>query len=89
MVNLVTNIGFRTDATHTTQIESQVANLESYALNFPLIHPKTLSPNLIADKRTFNIHVNPKENIMRQLFYKMKELAPTNLKKNLKKLLKK
>jgi hypothetical protein len=38
-INLISNIGFNEDATHTTQENSLVANLNTGELIFPLIHP--------------------------------------------------
>ncbi len=37
--NMVFNAGFRSDATHTADAESGVANLPLESLDFPLIHP--------------------------------------------------
>lgn len=38
--NLVTNIGFNEDATHTTQKNDLVSDLPRYEIEFPLTHPK-------------------------------------------------
>ena len=35
-INLIKNIGFGEGATHTLDLDSENANLESYDLNFPL-----------------------------------------------------
>ncbi|NKD76839.1 N-acetyl-alpha-D-glucosaminyl L-malate synthase BshA [Haematospirillum sp. H1815] len=57
-VNLITNIGFDTSATHTTG-DSELANLPSHALTFPLIHPVGVIRNMQADafseKKCFRI----------------------------------
>jgi hypothetical protein len=57
-VNLITNIGFDSNATHTTG-ESELANLPTHALAFPLIHPVGIIKNLQADafseKKCFQI----------------------------------
>ncbi len=50
--NLVTNIGFGVDATHTTKGDSAVASLPMRGLAFPLDHP----PEVVVDKR-FDAHV--------------------------------
>jgi hypothetical protein len=43
-VNMVTNIGFGKDATHTADPAGDGANLPSYSLEFPLKHPPHLIP---------------------------------------------
>lgn len=57
-VNLISNIGFNEDATHTTG-ESDLANLERQSLSFPLKHPVGVFRNLQADryseKRCFQV----------------------------------
>lgn len=51
-VNLVTNIGYGSDATHTTDSNCHIANLPVEAMNFPLTHPKLVLRNYQADKFT-------------------------------------
>ncbi|MFF4961412.1 hypothetical protein [Streptomyces sp. NPDC001222] len=41
VVNLVTNLGFRPDATHTTNADDSEAALPTSALPTPLAHPAT------------------------------------------------
>jgi hypothetical protein len=53
--NLVSNIGFLSDATHT-QKNSQFANLPTSNISFPLIHPQGLKSDTKADIFTFNNH---------------------------------
>ena len=48
-VNLISNIGFHEEATHTTNPVSTMANLPSYPLSFPLVEPYGL-----ADDRGYN-----------------------------------
>lgn len=52
-VNLVSNIGFGIDGTHTKNDESSLANLEMNKLKFPLSHPKSIKVNEEADKYTY------------------------------------
>jgi hypothetical protein len=52
-INLVTNIGYRADATHT-QAESPRANLPAGELALPLKHPLAIRINEEADHQTFN-----------------------------------
>lgn len=48
-VNLVSNIGFGNSATHTTDKQSNIANLPTYELEFPLRHPEKIDRNYEAD----------------------------------------
>ena len=47
--NLVSNIGFDTDATHTTKNRSPWANLPTQAMPFPLRHPAAIARDEEAD----------------------------------------
>ncbi|NJM65395.1 MAG: glycosyltransferase family 2 protein [Acaryochloris sp. RU_4_1] len=49
-VNLVSNIGFGLDATHTTETNSSLANCPSKGMKFPLHHPKMIIRNFDADE---------------------------------------
>lgn len=51
-VNLISNIGFDENATHTTQ-SNDLANLSSSPINFPLSHPNAISRNINADEFTY------------------------------------
>ncbi|WP_069660426.1 nucleotide-diphospho-sugar transferase [Arcticibacter eurypsychrophilus] len=48
-VNLISNIGFRADATHTKTDNDQLADLPTEALSDPLSHPLYIIPNKEAD----------------------------------------
>lgn len=50
-VNMVTNIGFGADATHT-QRDSPYANLEARAMSWPLREPSLFAANVAADRAT-------------------------------------
>lgn len=50
-VNLVTNIGFGADATHTKNVSS-VSNLDINEVSFPLVHPSFIVANSNADMFT-------------------------------------
>lgn len=50
--NLVSNIGFRSDASRTKNIKSPFAGMENLAMNFPLKHPRFLIQDRQADRRT-------------------------------------
>jgi len=53
-VNLVSNVGFGGDATHTKGAESQVANLPACEMIFPLQHPPHVLRDEKADQWTFD-----------------------------------
>jgi len=55
-VNLVSNIGFGTGATHT-KVTNQLSNLPNEAIRFPLQHPEFIIQDLEADKRTHRLAV--------------------------------
>ena len=48
-VNLVSNIGFDPEATHTAHA-ARYASLPTGSLTFPLVHPKIIAPNKAADR---------------------------------------
>lgn len=50
-VNLISNIGFGADATHTVRT-SHLASLPKYAVDFPLLHPREVRTNDLADAFT-------------------------------------
>jgi hypothetical protein len=50
--NLVSNIGFGREATHTTNNQSQFSNIPVEAMEFPLIHPKFVIRDYLADRKT-------------------------------------
>ncbi|MCL5431594.1 MAG: glycosyltransferase family 2 protein [Patescibacteria group bacterium] len=54
-VNLVSNIGFGAEATHTKKIE-RYAKLPLQTMKFPLVHPKSISRNVMADFLTYHNH---------------------------------
>ena len=49
-VNLISNIGFGAEATHTHDPESRHANLSSEALPWPLTHPRQVAAEQAADE---------------------------------------
>jgi hypothetical protein len=51
-VNLISNIGFGADATHTIDPEAKLANLPSAALPLPLSHPRHVAADGAADAWT-------------------------------------
>jgi hypothetical protein len=53
--NLVSNIGFRGDATHTSDAGHPVATMRAFALPFPLTHPAYTLADSAADERTTSV----------------------------------
>ena len=58
-VNLISNIGFRDDATHTTQV-SRDANLATQPLMFPLVHPRHVQADQEFGRTYVARHTYPK-----------------------------
>jgi hypothetical protein len=56
--NLISNIGFDAEATHTTRT-SPFANLPTLSLEFPLSHPADVKSNLNADRFMFRYCFQP------------------------------
>jgi hypothetical protein len=57
-VNLITNIGFGKNSTHTL-FHSKFANMKRESLNFPLKHPTVIQRNLKADTLVAKSNYNP------------------------------
>lgn len=57
-VNLISNIGFGTNATHT-HIVGVHANMPTEAITFPLTHPTFVLPNIEADRYIANDQLAP------------------------------
>lgn len=49
--NLVSNIGFSIEATHTKENTSVIANLKTYEMQFPLVHPSKVKWNNYIDRK--------------------------------------
>ena len=67
--NLVSNIGFGSDATHTKS-KNFLSNLENFKLNFPLKHPSKIQMNVKADEFKsflFNKKIGIREKIVNYL----------------------
>lgn len=89
--NLVSNIGFANDATHTNDITSKFANLPTKDISFPLRHPSHMLRNLEADKFTFDQMFASKQppeqsNIYRFLCQQLSKVCPVQVKKRVKHL---
>jgi hypothetical protein len=51
--NLVSNIGFGGEATHTSSEDSEFFNMRAHQMKFPLVHPKKITRNKLADLYTY------------------------------------
>lgn len=67
-VNLVENIGFSFEATHTN---SRAKLPKGDKINFPLVHPEFLIPNLAADVYTFKKQYH--QNFINKIFGKLRK----------------
>lgn len=67
-VNLVSNIGFGYNATHTKDINDQYSKLPTMGLSH-IIHPKKFIMDIEADKFTFNHHFGGKNLIFYNAFF--------------------
>jgi hypothetical protein len=67
-LNLISNIGFDANATHTTGV-SDVANLPTFELEFPLKHPVGVFRNIKADR--INYHNSCKIPLWKRVYWKM------------------
>src|SRR6056297_64879 len=52
--NLIHNIGFNEDATHTTAAKNSIVNNLNNKMEFPIIHPELLVVNKKIDEKVFN-----------------------------------
>lgn len=63
--NLITNIGVDADSTHKYLPNDQGANLPSFPIETPLIHPFAILPNAVNDAYTFK-HIHGVNKYLRQ-----------------------
>jgi hypothetical protein len=54
--NLISNIGFRQDATHTNEVNSPFANMPTIPVQFPLKHPPFIIRDCVADQFSQRTH---------------------------------
>ncbi|MCK5460339.1 glycosyltransferase family 2 protein [Candidatus Parcubacteria bacterium] len=81
-VNLISNIGFGQNSTHTNNKNHKAANITTKNLTLPLIHPEIISPNKKADKFTFD-NIIYGQTIRQRII----RIIPFQLKKLIKKYL--
>lgn len=84
-INLVSNIGFSQDASHTNSLDSPLSNIKAEAMTFPLRHPPFVIRNVEADLFTEeNIFGggSPKNEKRKQSSYFEQALKHFNIEKN-------
>ena len=72
-VNLVSNIGFGVDASHTQNVHHPLANLPTEAITFPLQHPPLFLRDEGADNHSQNTVYNP--TLIYRLWRKLQSLT--------------
>lgn len=81
--NLISNLGFNKDATHTVLENSKLANLKTYKIE-RIIHPKEIKINEEADLFTFKNYNLMLPSVKTRLRNKLSSLLPASIKKLLK-----
>jgi hypothetical protein len=72
--NLVANIGFDENATHTTNSTSEYNNMPQFNIDFPLIHPDYVYPDMYYDSLILDKHFHKEPTIIRKYIKKMKRI---------------
>ncbi|HAR62639.1 MAG: nucleotide-diphospho-sugar transferase [Candidatus Margulisiibacteriota bacterium] len=67
-INLISNIGFGADATHVTNSNSELSNMNKYELSEKIIHPMFTLPNKEADNYTYINHYGLKKPTFKKKF---------------------
>lgn len=75
-INLISNIGFGENATHTKQARHKFANLETCPMRFPLIHPVKKTVDDIADSYTMKQVFGVNENFKQEIKWYLKSIFP-------------
>ena len=85
--NLVSNIGFREDATHTREVTNQLANLPRSEMTFPLKHPPCMVRDKTADQIISERVIMPRQpSLYEKLGGKIAAALPDSLRKTLSSL---
>jgi hypothetical protein len=75
-VNLISNIGFGSEATHTKDAESILSKIPVSSMLFPLTHPKVIEPNTIADAFAFRNHFGINASLHQRILGPFKKRFP-------------
>ncbi len=65
VVNLIKNIGFREDATHTRTVKDKKAEMENYEIEFPLKHPHFVIRDKVSDDKFFREFIKAEEDMLK------------------------
>jgi hypothetical protein len=86
-VNLVSNVGFGSEATHTTSATHRLADMPTRAMDFPLRHPPLVVCNGKADdwieKNAYHV---PLSSLLKRVVPKVKKLIAYQLDRGLKRV---
>jgi hypothetical protein len=82
-VNLVSNVGFGPNSTHTREPLSWFANLPTRAMAFPLRHPSLVEPSRGWDHRDFRASSKPAVSLPRRIAQRLKRTLTGGLRRSL------
>lgn len=83
-VNLVSNIGFGPDATHTNTPDPAITNIQTEEIHFPLLHPSGIEADKDADSFTLTALFRRKETPVKIIRRNVGKLIPHQIKKFIK-----
>jgi hypothetical protein len=75
-VNLISNLGFAEDATHTKNVQDKRANFPMEDVRFPLQHPTFIIPDFRRDELDF---ISDIPTISARIYRKMRKFFPLNI----------
>jgi hypothetical protein len=85
-INLISNIGFNTEATHTKNENDQKANLITNNISFPLKHPPFVTIDKKRDEKMMGIIISDKNFLIKNIIKKLlKKIGLFSLIKKFKK----
>jgi hypothetical protein len=82
-VNLVSNIGFGADATHSFT-RSAPASIPTVPIDFPLLHPNRIEVDRAADNHTSRVYFQEDRSARRKFVRRLKNLVPLSVRHRLK-----
>jgi hypothetical protein len=87
--NLISNIGYAQDATHTTEADSAIADQSRAALIFPLVHPSSIRADELYERllyrRRFNYDLQTMLYILKEQFLaRIRSIVPKAVKSYLR-----
>ena len=70
-ISLVQNIGFGDGATHTVDVKNKLSLVKKANIDFPLIHPEILMPEIVFEKK---VHERKKINLIKKITSRAKRI---------------